>query len=324
MATDKQIEANRLNALNSTGPRSAEGKEIARANALKHGLSGAGIVLVQGEAELIKRCEADWQSVLHPANPLETHLAHQIAVEAARIDRIECAERDLRGRLADRAAVCWDDDQRLAAEKLGKTLARDPAIVARQLAQTPQGCDWLLERWESLERALVTLGTWSASQKSLALDLLGTALDLRDLPTKLDPLPGQDATAIGLGVARAESARLRQYRDKLQPLDDGERAAALQGNATTPHPSVALLHRYEAACQRRKAWALKEFRQARRDAESYDPNPAPREFARSPHDSSTPAPYRYEQSASALLHALASPEGRAQLGAPVPTPVVRR
>ena len=39
MATPAQIIANRLNALKSTGPRSAEGKAASRFNALKHAAS---------------------------------------------------------------------------------------------------------------------------------------------------------------------------------------------------------------------------------------------------------------------------------------------
>jgi len=41
MATPSQIDANRRNALLSTGPRTAEGKSASSANALKHGLSAA-------------------------------------------------------------------------------------------------------------------------------------------------------------------------------------------------------------------------------------------------------------------------------------------
>ena len=38
MVTGKQLAANRRNALKSTGPRSAAGKDVASKNALKHGL----------------------------------------------------------------------------------------------------------------------------------------------------------------------------------------------------------------------------------------------------------------------------------------------
>jgi len=38
MTSDKQAEANRRNALKSTGPKTPEGKDAVRLNALKHGL----------------------------------------------------------------------------------------------------------------------------------------------------------------------------------------------------------------------------------------------------------------------------------------------
>src|ERR1035438_7854550 len=44
MASEKQIEANRLNAQNSTGPRSVEGKAAPRHNALKTGIDAQLIV----------------------------------------------------------------------------------------------------------------------------------------------------------------------------------------------------------------------------------------------------------------------------------------
>jgi hypothetical protein len=43
MASQRQIEANRRNALKSTGPRTKEGKARARKNALRHGLASLTI-----------------------------------------------------------------------------------------------------------------------------------------------------------------------------------------------------------------------------------------------------------------------------------------
>jgi hypothetical protein len=50
MTSEKKAEANRRNALKSTGPKTPEGKDAVRLNALKHGLLSQEILL-PGEDE---------------------------------------------------------------------------------------------------------------------------------------------------------------------------------------------------------------------------------------------------------------------------------
>jgi hypothetical protein len=45
MTSPKQIEANRENALKSTGPKTSEGKAVVSLNAVKHGLLSAKVFL---------------------------------------------------------------------------------------------------------------------------------------------------------------------------------------------------------------------------------------------------------------------------------------
>ena len=55
MATEAQIRANQANAALSTGPKTAEGKEQSRRNSLKHGLTGAGVVMPEADAAEVDR-----------------------------------------------------------------------------------------------------------------------------------------------------------------------------------------------------------------------------------------------------------------------------
>jgi hypothetical protein len=51
MMSDKKIEANRRNALKSTGPRTTEGKAAVRLNALRHGLRSEEVLLSGEDVE---------------------------------------------------------------------------------------------------------------------------------------------------------------------------------------------------------------------------------------------------------------------------------
>ena len=58
MSSLKQIEANRSNALKSTGPTSAEGKERSRCNAVRHGLTAETVIADLEDAEDYQAFEA--------------------------------------------------------------------------------------------------------------------------------------------------------------------------------------------------------------------------------------------------------------------------
>ena len=92
MATLKQIEANRLNALKSTGPRTPEGKAAVSMNALKHGLRARTVVLPSENAEefhqLCDDLEAEWQ----PQSRTEQFYVEQMAVSQWKLNRMEVGE----------------------------------------------------------------------------------------------------------------------------------------------------------------------------------------------------------------------------------------
>lgn len=77
----KQIQANRRNALNSTGPTTPEGKQISRLNALTHGIRAKDVIIpglehpAELDAILRDLCE-DWE----PEGHTETHLVEEIGL----------------------------------------------------------------------------------------------------------------------------------------------------------------------------------------------------------------------------------------------------
>src|SRR5690242_17965963 len=141
MTSLRKIEANRHNAQKSTGPKTEAGKAVSRANALKHGLAGEGDVSSEQDAAAVQERLDAWRPSYNPATPEQEWLFRQIVVNSVRVDRCQADERAARAYAARRASLCWDDDRALAAEKLGKRLAKDPARVVLKLRKTLQGCD---------------------------------------------------------------------------------------------------------------------------------------------------------------------------------------
>ena len=92
MATEKQIEANRLNSQKSTGPRTEAGRNTSRLNAVKHGLTGHLDVMTDAERELRDAFMAGIIDSLKPADALERQFAHSIADGYWRINRVSVIE----------------------------------------------------------------------------------------------------------------------------------------------------------------------------------------------------------------------------------------
>ncbi|MEN6424854.1 MAG: hypothetical protein ABFE13_05800 [Phycisphaerales bacterium] len=89
MATVAQIQANRLNAQKSTGPRTAEGKERASQNALKHGLLAREAVIQGEDPEEFELYREGMLQELTPAGAVETMLAERVVGLSWRLRRAE-------------------------------------------------------------------------------------------------------------------------------------------------------------------------------------------------------------------------------------------
>jgi hypothetical protein len=71
MATIRQIEANRLNAQKSTGPRSTAGKARSAMNALKSGIDAQAEIIPGEEVHALMSLAAEYFHRFHPASPQE-------------------------------------------------------------------------------------------------------------------------------------------------------------------------------------------------------------------------------------------------------------
>lgn len=87
MATRKQIEANRKNARKSTGPRTREGKQVSRLNALTHGLTAAEVLLPHEDRARYEALCAALVADFQPETAMESLVVERIAVGMWRLRR---------------------------------------------------------------------------------------------------------------------------------------------------------------------------------------------------------------------------------------------
>ena len=71
MTSDKKAEANRRNALKSTGPRTPEGKDAVRLNALRHGILSREILLPGEDEDALRELGERLRNELQPVGELE-------------------------------------------------------------------------------------------------------------------------------------------------------------------------------------------------------------------------------------------------------------
>lgn len=117
MISEKQLEANRHNALLSTGAKTPEGRKRSSVNALRHGITGQVTTMTDED-----RAAHDTftQALIHdlaPQGPMETQLAQRIATDSWRLNRISAVEDNLfaLGQLQNAGQACPDVPQLDAA-----------------------------------------------------------------------------------------------------------------------------------------------------------------------------------------------------------------
>src|SRR5437660_8210329 len=71
MASIQQIEANRLNAQKSTGPRTSKGKAVSRFNALKSGIDSQSAIMPDEDSKALENLTVEYYDLYHPTDAAE-------------------------------------------------------------------------------------------------------------------------------------------------------------------------------------------------------------------------------------------------------------
>jgi hypothetical protein len=95
MTSFKQIEANRRNALRSTGPKTEAGKEVSRCNAVRHGLTAETVIGALEDAEDYRAFEAAVMADYDAQSAVERELVLRLASLLWRLRRATAMETGL-------------------------------------------------------------------------------------------------------------------------------------------------------------------------------------------------------------------------------------
>jgi len=137
MSTEKQIAANRRNALQSTGPRTPRSKAFTRLNALQHGLrAAAGIPRDASLKELAQICRQYMRSH-RPQTAAQARLLEQMAT-------------------AQWLCSYWDSAETRALEEAVGDCARQISLMDRFTARQARYQRAFLKAYGEYERARAT------------------------------------------------------------------------------------------------------------------------------------------------------------------------
>ena len=208
--TSKRVEANRLNSQKSTGPRTAEGKDASKFNALTHRMTARSALLPGEDADELMARQRALRDDMQPRNRLEAELldtvgAHMFRSDQAALAGDAWASNRIRHDAREQAKL-----EAAEALKLGECLLWKPSLplprdghysgsfdappmadadvhpqnpvrLLLRLEWTIAGCDWLLDRWAELNRRLNVEGPWRPVDAFRMVRLTGKhAIDMED------------------------------------------------------------------------------------------------------------------------------------------------
>ena len=233
MPSDAQIDANRRNARNSTGPRTGAGKERSRRNALRHGLAAEHILILDEDAEDFLRFSAALKQALDPAGEAETVLCDRIVMGNWRLRRVWRQE----------AASLNEEAIKIAHREAREEIYEQ---VLAELKANPPAPPPDRKPWEP-----------PPSLRAIAWDVVQTMTD------------AQVEEAVTAKGDAAEDGAAPEAEAKAEPPPPPERSPQKPDRPIWPESRMTALSRYEASIERalhRATAALDRLQARRREA----------------------------------------------------------
>jgi len=211
MTSDKKVEANRRNALKSTGPKTPEGKDAVRLNALKHGLLSQEVLLPGEDEATLRELGERLRAELQPVGELENLLVDRIIAAHWRLRRLGRVEAGI---------FVWEHYEELVerAQEEARTYKAD-----QQLAELANLVGTTVTDEQKREEAISRAQEMKAKQQDVETATLGRSF-IRD---------ANEANAFSK-LSRYEAAIERSLYKALHELQRLQAARRAEGSVTPP------------------------------------------------------------------------------------------
>lgn len=171
MTTQKQIEANKQNALVSTGATSEEGKAIVCKNAIKHGIFAKDLIITRGDGkENPEEFKAIFENLIDDFNPegqMQYLLVEKIAIDFWRLRRLIRFET---GSIRDQIDMVIDryyNETNYTGNKVNSTNEE----LTKEIEKNQDWIDWNKSYIKCLKQGLVSFDTPTWKNKDIESDI---------------------------------------------------------------------------------------------------------------------------------------------------------
>ncbi len=259
--SEKQREANRRNASQSTGPKTPEGKQVSRLNAVTHGLLAKAVVITAGDYQ------EDEQEFAQLLEELREQFSPVGVAEDLEVQKIAlCYWRKMRAVRYEHGAIRKQTGDMREREELSHEKSFDFALkCGSNLEQTSRGIQCLIDTLEWVKQEALDGTVSQASQEWLEQqfpDEFAAPEHTRDYEALLAELtetgPGvpEDDRRQLMGKIDEQLRRLLRLREKVAATEELNFESKLRAAALPGPGAVDKLIRYETSNDRELDRAL--------------------------------------------------------------------